>query len=87
MIGLLQGVTTFVIVGCIQMKILKKAARVGVFNSQLIQNTEATTDKCSMNLVKIIKKSFEGVHFQLNFARRSTYLVENKLLDICFQSF
>ena len=66
---------------------IKKTARVGVFNSQLIKNTEATTDKCSMNLVKIIEKKIGEVHFQLNFTRRSTYLLENKLLDICFQLF
>ena len=47
LIDLLWGITTFVIVGCMQMKILKKTDRFGVSNSQIIQNTETATDRCS----------------------------------------
>ena len=44
LIGLVQDITTFSIVKCRQIKILKKTARFGVSNSPGTQNRESATE-------------------------------------------
>lgn len=47
---LFPNITKFVIVGCRQLKVLKKTARVGVFNSQGTHNTATVTQTCSIEI-------------------------------------
>ena len=76
-IRLLQGVTTFVVVGCRQKKILVKTHKQQKLQTQplkeILQNQPF--------VVKILENTFEGVHSQFIFSCRAAYLLNNELLN------
>ena len=103
LIDLLQDISTFVTVGCRQIKKLKrlldltfgtpKQCKLQKHPLRVVLRKYPFVEKSclnrspSKNVVKTLKYTFEGVHFWFTFSCRPAHLLKNKLRYIFFNCF